>query len=446
MNRNILKGSFFIIFIYGSSQILRLSANLIVTRLLDPGMFGILAVITVILQGMNMFTDVGLNSAIIRSSDGLKKSFLNTAWSLQIIRGWLIFIVILIIAGLILLLNNNYPQILKGVYSEPNLPLYMSIVGISAVISGYGPMSPAIAIRKITVGRIESIELTSQLLGITIMIFIAWLYHSIWALVITPIIIASAKTIFVYMVFKDKHKFEIDRKYLTEIYGYGKWIFLSSILTFLSMQGDRLLFGYYLTAEMLGYYTIAYFLASALTELIIKLSQNIWFPHFSNVNNTNRNILRDVYYDARFKFDAIVGIICGFLIITGNVWVGILYDERYSESGILLQILSLSLLGNAISAMALECLSSIGNTKISAKVMMIRSIIIFAGIPLAFVFFGFYGSIILIAINVYITLPFLYYEMHNHGLFIWQKETRSIIFLMMGLLAGMSFIKYFFNA
>lgn len=443
MNKRILKGSFFIVLIYGTSQILRLTGNLIVTRLLEPDMFGILAVITVILQGMNMFTDVGLNSAIIRSPDGLKQSFLNTAWSLQIIRGWFIFIVIVIIAGSIWLINNNHPLILKGVYSEPNLPLYMSIVGVSAVIAGYSSMSPAIAIRRIKVGRVETIELVSQFLGITIMIIVAWLYHSIWALVITPIIISTAKTIFIYMVFKDKHKFEIDRKYWSEIYGYGKWIFLSSILTFLSMQGDRLLFGYYLTPDMLGFYTIAYFLANALTELITKLSQNIWFPHFSNINNNNRNILKSVYYKARFKFDAIVGIICGFLIITGKFWVGILYDARYSESGVLLQILSLSLLGNAISAMALECLSSIGNTKISAKLMLIRSFIIFFGIPLVFIYYGFYGSVVLIAINAYITLPFLYHEMKKHHLFIWQKEIMSIIFLGIGILTGISFIKLF---
>ncbi len=439
MNKKILHGSFIVIFVYGASQLLRLSSNLIITRILDPEMFGIVGLITVIMTGLIMFTDVGLNSAIIRSPHGLNKDFLNTAWSVQVVRGWLIFLILSLIAAALWMINRTYPGFLQGVYQEPMLPLYMVVVSLSAIISGYCAMSPAIAIRNSAIGRLQFIELASQFIGAVFMILYAWKYKTIWALVFTPIIISFSKTILIQYVFKDTHRFEVKKKHFEEIQRYGKWILLSSLLTFLSNQGDRLLFGYYLTPQILGFYTIAFFLTTAFIDIIKRLSQNILFPLFCRVKNDDHTQIYPVYYKYRLIFDAIAGTITGFLFITGPYWVNLLYDNRYAESGIFLSILSMSILGHSISSVGLECLSAIGQTKISAKIMFIRSFLLILGIPVVFTFLDLHAVIFYIAIIVYLSLPILYHELAKNNLFNFKQEIRTLIFPLLGYLMGITF-------
>jgi len=49
------------------SQCMRLGGNLILTRLLVPEMFGIMAIVTIIMGGLVMFSDVGVLQNIVQS-------------------------------------------------------------------------------------------------------------------------------------------------------------------------------------------------------------------------------------------------------------------------------------------------------------------------------------------------------------------------------------------
>ena len=50
---------------YAFTQALRLASNLILTRLLFPEAFGLMALVSVVLVGLAMFSDVGIGPAAI---------------------------------------------------------------------------------------------------------------------------------------------------------------------------------------------------------------------------------------------------------------------------------------------------------------------------------------------------------------------------------------------
>ncbi len=96
--KKIFIASFWVILIFGLSQLVRLGSNLIVTRLLVPEMFGVMAVVNVVIFGIAMFTDLGLWAFIVRHKNPDDPHLLNVVWTLQVIRGWLMFVVVLILA------------------------------------------------------------------------------------------------------------------------------------------------------------------------------------------------------------------------------------------------------------------------------------------------------------------------------------------------------------
>jgi len=72
---------------FGASQVIRLGSSLIMTRLLMPEMFGVMAIANIFLVGLALFSDLGLRQNIIQSKRGDDPLFLNTVWTIQILRG-----------------------------------------------------------------------------------------------------------------------------------------------------------------------------------------------------------------------------------------------------------------------------------------------------------------------------------------------------------------------
>src|SRR5260370_12368466 len=70
---------------YGINLAIRFGTNLLMTRVLAPEMFGVMAVASMIMVGLSMFSDIGLRQNVFQSSRGNDPSFLNSAWSIQII-------------------------------------------------------------------------------------------------------------------------------------------------------------------------------------------------------------------------------------------------------------------------------------------------------------------------------------------------------------------------
>ena len=75
-----------------AAQMLRLATNLIFARFLYPEAFGLMALVSVFLVGLAMFSDVGLGPSIMQNKRGDDPAFLNTAWTIQVARGSLLWL------------------------------------------------------------------------------------------------------------------------------------------------------------------------------------------------------------------------------------------------------------------------------------------------------------------------------------------------------------------
>ena len=72
----------------GTSQAIRLASNIVLTRLLFPEAFGLMAIVNVWIYGLQMMSDVGLGASIIQNKRGDEPAFLNTVWTMQVFRGF----------------------------------------------------------------------------------------------------------------------------------------------------------------------------------------------------------------------------------------------------------------------------------------------------------------------------------------------------------------------
>ena len=111
-----VRASIWSIYGFGASQLRRLVANLVLTRLLVPEAFGLMAIVTILIVGLAMCTDVGTNASIIQNKRGEEGSFSNTAWSMKVIRGF-------VTAALLFLFSEPIAPIIANnplVYPSPS--------------------------------------------------------------------------------------------------------------------------------------------------------------------------------------------------------------------------------------------------------------------------------------------------------------------------------------
>ena len=156
-----------------ASQLLRLASNLVLTRLLFPQAFGLLAIVTSFRVGLEMFSDVGVGPSIIREPRGEDPVFLNTAWTLQVIRGLVLW------GGSILI---AYPLAL--LYNEEQIVWIFPVTGVIVAIAGFRSTSWFVLSRRLELRKVELLQVCVQVVGATVMIVWALLHPTVWALVV----------------------------------------------------------------------------------------------------------------------------------------------------------------------------------------------------------------------------------------------------------------------
>lgn len=419
-----------------AGQVLRLGTNLVMTRLLVPEMFGIMALANVIMFGLQMFSDLGLRQNIVQSQRGNDPVFLNTAWTVQIVRGALIWLITLGLALGIFSLAQVHWWPTGSVYAEPSLPLVIACLSFNALIDGFESTKMALASRNLNFGRITLIELVCQIAGLAFMLVWAFAERSIWALVFGSIVSSLFKLFLSHTAFPGRNnRLHWDRDAFTEIFSFGKWVFFSSIVSFLAASADRFLMAGLTDPATLGLYAIALLMVGATRDVFVKLIGNVALPALGEVVRERRADLKRVYYQLRAPLDIVTSLATGFLFLAGHLFVRALYDDRYLAAGHMFEILSLSYI-ELRYALVGQCFLALGKPRLLAQLTLIRLLAVLGLLPLAFSNFGFDGAVWVVTGSLLLPIPYILYLKHIHGLLDPLRELRSFWWLGFGLAAG----------
>lgn len=323
------RGALFVLLGYGGSQILRLVGNLVLTRLLFPEAFGIMGLIQVVLTGLELFSDVGIGPSLIQN-DRRDSAFVNTAWSMQVGRGFLLYVTACALA---------YPM--AEYYDEPTLVYLLPLVGINALSAGFNSTRIFTLNRDLSLGRIEIMIFGSQLLGQIVMITWALITPSVMALVAGSLTTALSRAVLTHVYLPgEKNRLAWDKSAVTELVRFGRWIFLSTILTFIATQSDRLIFGKLVDLDELGVYFIALNIAMLPAQALGKLTTQVIFPVYSKVRERDGDF-RGVFESTRSSLLIAAGWAFAGLVAGGPTAIDLLYDAEYAEAGWQVQLLAM---------------------------------------------------------------------------------------------------------
>ena len=433
-----LKGTYFIVAFYGMALSLRFVSSIVLTRLFAPELFGLMTLLTTIIVGLNLFSHIGLEDSIIQNPRGDDEPFINTAWTIQVLRGIGLWVVLLILA---------WPV---ARFYDPRLFWLLPVVAFGSVISGFSAPSLLSLSRHLGVGRLSLLELICQFVMFGVAIVWAYFDRTIWALVAARLASELVRTLLSYRLAKHgvRPRFVLERESVRALVTFGRWILIGTALTFLASQSDRLILPKLLpkaTAfQVLGVYGIAFSLSDLPRQIISMFSSKVGFPFIAKFAHQPRPEFRKVLSKYRLMVLAVGAVLLTFTICVGDVFILHVYKKPFHGAAWMIAIFGLGLWHTLLYSTISPAIMSLQKSHYNALANLLYFVTLLVLLPLGYSYFGIVGAVAAVAVSDLPMYVVNVYASYQQGLgMLRQDGLMTLVFI--GTLAGGVAIRHAFG-
>lgn len=255
------------------SRLLQLVVVAVLTRVLDPASFGLVALATAVVAVLQVFVDSGLPKALIQLKELDKKDASTAFWT---------SLALSVAAYLVLFFTA---PLLSSLMGHGELTLILRVMGLSLPIWAFS-RTPAALLERTFDFRILSLrQLVAAVGGALVAIPLAFAGGGVWALVAQVLVTAVVACAVLWATSDWRPKFEYSGASLKKIWGVGLSIMGTAFLDAVQGNIDKLVIGLAFTSEILGYYYLAQRISLILTELVTSVISRVSLTTFSRVQD-----------------------------------------------------------------------------------------------------------------------------------------------------------------
>ena len=329
LKKELFSGVFYTAIAKYSGIVLSLIITGVLSRLLSPDDFGIVAVASVIIAFFGIFTDMGISPAIVQkknlSSEDLSGIFSFTIW-IGVCLSLLFFLL-------------SYPI---GVYYEnQTLITLCQLLSINLFFSSANIVPNSLFYKNKEFKFIAWRSLIIQTIGGTVAIIAAFSGAGLYALIINPIF--SSLLLFFISIKKYPQKISLTLgiEPLRKIFSYSAYQFLFNTINYFSRNLDKLLIGKHMGMNPLGYYEKSYRLMMLPLQNITQVITPVMHPVFSDFQNDLKKLASS--YERVIRLLAFIGFPASVLLyFTAEELILILFGDQWLPSIPVFQILTFS--------------------------------------------------------------------------------------------------------
>lgn len=224
------------------AQSVTLIVTIILARLLDPEVYGTIALVTVFTTIIQVFVDSGMANALIQKKDADALDF-SSVFYFNIVFALGLYVVLWFISPLI-----------AAFYENSELITILRVLGITVVISGVRNIQQAYVSKNLLFKKFFYSTLGGTMGAAVVGITMALCGFGVWALVFQQIVNALLDTIILWITVKWRPRLEFSISRLAGLISYGWKLLVSSLIDTIYNNLQQLIIGKWYTASDLGYY------------------------------------------------------------------------------------------------------------------------------------------------------------------------------------------------
>lgn len=390
--KTLIKGISWMSGFRGFTRIIAIIKIAILARFLTPSQFGSFAIASLILTLLETITETGVNVFLIQEHKNYKK-YVDTAWAISIIRGFIIF---LIIFSLSIPLGNYFN-------SQESVILIVLISFVPLIRGFINPMVVSYQIDLLF--HKEFYFRTLLFLADTVFaIIFTYLLQSPVGIIIGIIVSAILETIISFIVFEFKPKLNFDFVKMKKIIKVGKWITMGGVFKYFAEQADDIIIGKVLNTYYLGLYQNAYKISTLPVYEITGISSKVAIPIFAKIND-DRNRTKKAFVKYFFTVSLFSFFLGLFIFIFAKEIILLLLGVNWIESLNALRILAVYGVVASIVNIPNTLFISMRKQDIFAKLRVIEFIIIVITIFPLIKAYDITGAAISTVLSSLLTLP-----------------------------------------
>jgi PST family polysaccharide transporter len=256
----------------GIRVVVQFASVVILSRLLLPAQFGLLAMAGPVVAFAWLFQDLGLTQAIVQ-----KPSIEHREVSS------LFFLSFGMSVALALILALAAPAV-GWFYGQPEVALLTAAMGINIILGGAGTTQYALLNRRLKFGTLAIIDAASAIIGLAVSIGLALRYHSFWALYGGSVAAVLVPTVLYWWVTGWRPSWPKRNSGVRHALTFGLDVTGFNLANFFARNLDNVLIGRYWGDRPLGLYDRAYKLLLFPLQQINNPLAKVMLPVLSQMN------------------------------------------------------------------------------------------------------------------------------------------------------------------
>lgn len=325
-----------------ATRLVDLATFVILARVLGPTEFGVVALAMIPIFIVEMVTDLPISNSLIRTK-AFERDALDTAFTLSLIRG-------VGIAVLLLLIAKPFAQFSDDIRVAP----LVAALGVGSVLRCLSSPAAIKFVRELDFRREIAMELIGKIASFGSSVSFAIITQSYWAIAVGTLTGPVVTTTLSYYIAPYRPRLGLTQ--WTVFSNLAGWHSLGQLVGAISWQADRIILSRYISLADFGRYSVAENLAGMIYSIVAIPLARAWLPSFSSVQHDTAR-LRQAYAKASSASATIVVPAYIGLSIISDPAIRIILGNKWAEAAPILAGIAagaiFSVLSGPVSSLAL---------------------------------------------------------------------------------------------
>lgn len=336
--------------------------SLVLARLLDPSVYGTVALVTVFITILQVFVDSGMANALIQKEKVDDLDF-STVFFFNIAMCVVLYVIMFFAAPFIALF-----------YGIDDLTPIIRVLSIVIIVSGVKNVQQAYVSRNMLFKKFFFSTLGGTLGAALIGIIFAYKGLGVWALVAQHLFNTSVDTVILWITVKWRPKFIFSFSRLKVLFNYGWKLLVSGLIDTIYNELRQLLIGKLYTTSDLAYYNQGKKIPGYLATNINNAIDSVLLPAMSKEQSHRDTVKNMTRRAVKISTYVMMPIMMG-IAVCANSFVQLILSDKWMPCVPYIQICCFTYSFYIIHTANLNAIKALGRSDLFLKLEIVKKIV-----------------------------------------------------------------------
>lgn len=391
----------------GGAQLVTLIVSIVLARILDPDVYGLIALVYVFIVILLVFVNQGLGNALVQKKNADHLDFSTVFWTSMVL------------CPLLYLLVFFTAPLLAWFFENPEITPLFRVLGLILIIAGVKNIEEAYISRNMMFKKFFFATLVGTIISAVVGIWMALAGFGVWALVAQSLTNPLIDTIILWFSIDWRPKLEFSKERLKGLFSYGGKLLLSALIDKLYINLRALIIGKKYTSADLAFYNKGENWPKLFTDTVNNSIDSVLLPVMSQAQTNKEEVKRLTRRAIKTSTFVIIPFLAG-LFAVATPFIAVLLKDKWVPCVPYLRLFCLTFMLYPLHTANLNAIKAVGKSGTYLKLEIIKEVVGVAILLIAMQFGLMWLAIsVLISdivgtfINAYPNRKFIDYKLHE---------------------------------